>query len=595
MFLGLLLTCTVGMAQTPREDRVAENFLRNGERYLQAGNYAVALDFLEKAADRPFHRSTTLAIYLSGLSHYQLGNFREANRWFDELGEEHPGSRFLSEARYHQALMLMQSRSESRQLAGLEALVAICTNPADSLLKQDASEQIRNFLITQKDLDFCLEYQPVFPPTLRPLLTEALCHHFIEEGQVARARHIYQTFRQENDPSWFSPYVESRLEHAPPDYEVETESHLAVCLPIHLFDLPADSADELPLQQRIALEFYEGFELALQTYQPLARKKFYIKVLDSEGNNAQLYDRLDELEGFSPDLILGDIYNAQSQVIANWAERHQVAQVVPLSPSEALTHGRNQVFVAHPSAERHGKAMAEYAYLVQGMDKVVVWSDQQAGTELLAQAFITQFEELGGEVRYIPLDTVFSPAIRRKIQAEVQDMRVEPVDGVYIPLLNNEETAGLILSEIQARELKVKVMGSPHWYRRYEHIDREMKEVYGVMFTTGYMYDAQSAEYRNFFLEFLRQYQIPPSQYAVQGYDLGLYVLSALDSYQPARDGDLADFLRDLPTIPGLHQDFDFLGQQVNQFVNVGAFQDDGTIIKLNSRQEMTLDLLVEE
>ena len=115
------------------------------------------------------------------------------------------------------------------------------------------------------------------------------------------------------------------------------------------------------------------------------------------------------------------------------------------------------------------------------------------------------------------------------------------------------------------------------------------------MFTTGYMPERHGQRYDDFYWAYLQEFRFPPSVYSVQGYDIGMYVLGLLDAYEPAFHGSLSDFMRAHPPHQGLHQEINFLGQQVNQFVNIGTFQADGTVIKLNGRPTIELAPLADE
>ncbi|MEM9987230.1 MAG: hypothetical protein AAF804_19215, partial [Bacteroidota bacterium] len=467
----------------------------------------------------------------------------------------------MKDAAYHRALIHLYSSQFDTQQNGIEALLALLeTYPNDSLLNSDVQGHLEVYFQEKGDFRLLRDLAPQFPLTLRPLWVELACHQLTRAGNYRQARQLYQNYRRHQDPSWYSSYVEELLSQTLPPHEMATEAHLAICLPFKLDAMGPDSLGQLDPAQRLALEFYEGFELAMQAYRPLLNKRFHLKVIDSRQDELTLQNELENLDFFEPEMILGDIYNTQSALIANWAEDRAIPQLIPLSPSEDLVAGKQHVFLAHPSAERHGEAMAEYAYLVQGVDRVAIWTDHDASTQKLARSFHDAFLELGGQCQLIQLDSAFNPRLRKEIKTQLSSFRTDSIQGVYLPMLRNEETAGLILSEIQLQKLPLKVFASPAWYRRYERIDREMKEVYAVMFSTSYLHEPSHPEYRNFFLEYLRQYNLPPSQFAVQGYDLGLYVLNLLDAYQPARDGSLSDFIRQQPQFHGLHQDIDFLG-----------------------------------
>ena len=67
----------------------------------------------------------------------------------------------------------------------------------------------------------------------------------------------------------------------------------------------------------------------------------------------------------------------QSEVLGEWSESHWTPQIVPLSPAQSLVENKSQVFLAHPTAEDHGFAMAEYAWDTLQLNRVAIWTDQR--------------------------------------------------------------------------------------------------------------------------------------------------------------------------------------------------------------------------
>jgi len=590
----LLILPVYGQPEPEVEDNpVVQRMLDQGKRALDRGNYGRAIRYFEEAAEAPACKQSTAAIYFVGLSHFFAGNSADARQWFAHLMLAYPGSRYVPEAQYHIALIDLNSEHSPIRESGLFALLQLATN--DSLeVQHDAHTLLFQYLYEEASLLQVETYATRIPEPLLGEYVEVLCYHYIREGEPAQASRLLAQYESAN-PEWDNTYARSWVENYLAQASTDTIATLALVLPLHLAEGPPDSLKALPFRQRMPVEFYQGFKLAMRTYDPLARKHVYVKVFDSQKNDSVLTSILPEIADFNPDMVVGDVYSAQAAVLSEWTEQQRVPQLVPLSPRASLTEDKSHVFLAHPSADRHGEAMAEYAWRIAGLSKVAVWNDRHRGTRVLASGFQRVFEELGGEVIMLEADSLFDPKGRKAVILQVRDLREQAVDGVYLPMGNNEEVAGMILSEIQLQRLQVRVMGAPQWWQRYEHIDRDMKERYGLMFTTGYMPERKGQGYDDFFWEYMSAFQFPPSVYSVQGYDIGMYVLSLLDAYEPSFHGSLADFMRAHPPHQGLHQEIDFLGQQVNQFVNIGTFQADGTVIKLNGRPTLELTPNLEE
>ncbi|MEM1223413.1 MAG: hypothetical protein AAGH40_11670, partial [Verrucomicrobiota bacterium] len=139
------------------------------------------------------------------------------------------------------------------------------------------------------------------------------------------------------------------------------------------------------------------------------------------------------MNNFYPDLVLGSIFNTQSEVISRWAEQTGTPQIVPLSPSANLIDDKQFTFLATPEVQVHGRVMAEYARDSLGLEKVVVWTNQTKSTDLMAQAFTETFQQLGGMVFSIPIDPDYEVA-KDEIPDLVRALKFQEPDGVYIPI-----------------------------------------------------------------------------------------------------------------------------------------------------------------
>lgn len=568
-------------------DPVAAQLLGQGKAYLEMGNYPLALEAFEAAAARPFHRASTAAYYLTALTYFRAGLHDEAYRLFSGFVAAYPASHYATEAVFHRARLVLSQRRAEASPAAVRDLLVIYDSTVQAGLRADIEGVLQQYLFFVAEER---ELEPLWaaaPDRADRLFMEAWAYRRLRAGRKGQAERAYARYLREGGvPSAFLERLfslEQTVKYVEPGL-----SRIALMLPLFLTGQPVDSLAEVPARHRPALEFYEGFMIAIETQAPLREKRVFVEVFDTWRDSARLAQQLAQLDARQPDIVVGEIYNDRSAQLAEWAERTGTPQLVPLSPAGSLAEGRSYVFLAHPTAAGHGQAMATYARDSLRLRRVALWTDGRAGTERLAEAFAATFDTLGGEILRLAVDSVYDDSTRYQIYSLVRSLRFQDVDGVYIPILDNQEVAGLILSQMRVMDLDVAVMGGPHWWHRYDNIDRDLKNSYQLLFSTGYMMDRNDPERANFEQQYLRTYHLPPSNYAVQGYDIAMYLLHVLDSYDYREGWSLASYLRMHPVFRGIHINFDFGEGQINRFVNIGAYRD-GDIIKVNGGERLSL------
>lgn len=568
----------------PAEDPTAAELVSRGKAFLEARQYYDALLAFESAAQRPFNQTTTAAIYLSGLTCFRVADYRKAEKYFEQLLDEYPYTRYYDETRYHVGMIYLRQQNTRKNRVAINSLLDIASNTRDMMLKKDALDRVRHFLFYEASFRFVEETYEYGSEIFRPLFLEALCYHLVEDNRREEALNIYNNFQYQYSDSLNSVFLKQLFGKEEMVRYIDADIiRMAVFMPVFLQDYTRDSLGLIPQKSRLALDFYEGLEMALEETREITGKNIYVRIFDTRRDSFTTREQLRELEELQPDLIIGGIYNTQSRVIAKWAENHRTPQLIPLSPTDDLVRDKSQVFLVHPSASRHGEVMATYAWDSLRLNRVAVWTDQRKGTEILAGAFTQTFDTLGGEVIRLEVDSILTDSAKKDIISLVKSLRFQRVDGVYIPIISNQEIAGLILSQISAMNIPVKVMGSPHWWQRYENIDRELKESYELLFSTSFMVDKTVPAYRQFYNAYLQRYQMTPTENNIQGYDLGKYLGEMLSGFDYRNGQSLASYIRNYPTYHGIHIDIDFQEKQSNQFVNIGGFKNN-SVIKVNQR-----------
>lgn len=586
--LWLLSGCGLfrsGSGSSVKIDQEAEQLLEQGKQLMEADRYVDAMDAFSEAADRTWHRSTTYSIYMTGLAAHYANYDDVARSRFNKLVEDYPRSRYVVDAKYHLALGRMNNRSLRDKMGGAFEMLTLIETTGNDVIRQDGIQQLRQFLFEADDLGET-EFNNLITtadPEYKVMVLEAWLYRKAGEGQYQAARdHYAEWVADGNEKSDFLTDLFSQIEETNTAVTFEPNIiRLAISLPYFWDNQRAIYNQEIPRGGLTSLEFYEGFKLAVEQYSDSTGKQVFLRIFDSKRDTQQVKTFLEQMETFRPTMIVGDYYNKESDIIAAWADSNKVPQIIPYSPTSSLVQDRNFTFLAHPAVVTHGARLAEYAWYNQGLTRVAVFNDGGSSTNDLANGFASAFIELGGIVDTFRVSSDYEIAVE-----QIPDQIRKIVDdgtgvGVYIPLMGNEEAAGLIINLLRQRNKQVTIMGSPHFRTRYNTLSRDIKEYYQVLFTTSHLHDPADPLYADLYREYLRQFSFPPSENVIQGYDLGRYLLSVLETYDPTMGVSLDNYLRIADEFDGLHIDYRFDSQQSNQDVNIGQYTPEG-IIRVN-------------
>jgi ABC-type branched-subunit amino acid transport system substrate-binding protein/tetratricopeptide (TPR) repeat protein len=583
LFLLLLSfsSCEIFRQAALSRDIQAETYLAQGKTALRSGRYTEALDAFEMARQRQFNQSTTASIYLSGLSAYYLDYNEIAQIRFQTIIEDYPQSRYVEESRYHLALVHLRSRTLRVRLKGMKALLQLGGNANDRTIGKDAYAALQEYLFFRgEDEDVEAFYKEVGTKD-KKMVMEGLVYRKIQNGVPEIGRRIYLEYLEEKgDSSRFLNTYFPETGSKPANNWFEPDiMRVAVFMPFFLNQPALAYLKEIPAKSRRSLDFYQGFRMAIEAHVGNAEKKIHLKIFDTRQDTNLVKSQLQQLDRLQPHVIIGEIYSPQTLQISAWAEAHKTIQVIPFSASSALVENKAFTFLAHPSAQTHGARLAEYAFEELGVRTVAVFTDNGIGAQQLMAGYCQTFLDLGGTVDTLAFSRDYGELGKDQIPDLVDRVNTE---AVYIAVTGNEEAASLILNLLK-REGKddMVIMGSPHFYSRYNTLGREIKESMGLIFTSSFLPDLKSVDYQQFVVDYRNRFRLPPSEEALQGYDLGLFLVEKVDKYNPELPIPLNTYFRIAPEHHALHVDFHFDQQQSNQRVNIGQFAEDG-INKLN-------------
>ena len=580
LLLLLLLVGGLGVYAQPtgdaKPDEKSRELVSLGKKYYKNAAWVDAAVTFELVTQRPYNELTSYAWYMVGLSYFNKGDKEKAEVNFSKLIKEFPQSKYVEEAQYHRAILLLDSPHRNDRERGLDQLFTILDRSTNRDLKVDTENTIRFYLFNKFDLEFLTLYKVFVKEQYRLMFTEAICRQLDLRGDGSRiAAEIKELQSKGGSPSAYLNGLTAKYASG----KVMSSSRLNIAIFLTFHSEGADSASVVPSKGLNAVEMYEGMLVALDSIAPTLNKEINVRVFDTRGDTVRVRQQLDSLVRFGPDIIIGDIRTSIATQISNWAEKRKVVHIIPRNPLNELITAKKYTFLAHPSLATHGRAMAEHMVKQGNVKSVVVFNDKTFYSEKMSQAFLEGAKAAGATAQ----EKVISKEpgrVKSEASIEAKNIKTAGIQGVYVPI-SNEESAGMIISYLNYHSATPALAGGPDW-EAFNVIDGELKSSFGLKYSTLYYEKNDSVAFDRFAEAYAERYEMDPTMNAVMGYDIMAWILEVGRGMNTTNDPATA--IHKAQPYQGIHQDFYFGDKQDNQRLNIVQF-DHGRIHKVNAER----------
>ncbi|MFN0050018.1 MAG: outer membrane protein assembly factor BamD [Cytophagales bacterium] len=310
---------------------------------------------------------------------------------------------------------------------------------------------------------------------------------------------------------------------------------------------------ELSAKNRFVYELNAGITLAQDSLAKMG-VKINIHPFDTGKDTTGVLNFVSLRESACFDMVIGPLYSNQQKIINEYSVKHAVPVVNPLSNSFGLAASNPNYFLFQPSAETQGTVAAEFAYknFTRKPTAIVVFGIG-ANDSLIAKAYKSQFEKLGGKVlKYkmlgksnsgffasffskIPIDSVGhifvssnESALAANVFTTLEGLLIDKAASYKETLINNMLDGE---QKIERRLLvnDVPVFTSSKWLE-FESISYEQFIMHNTHFIQN-EYTQSDTISANFESRYFETYQIPASIYAKQGYSMILNFGIFLNAY----------------------------------------------------------------
>lgn len=569
--LSFLLLPQLLLAQV-KKDKKSEEYFAKGVKLFTEQNYPQAYKQFILIQERPFNRVYTAGIYMTALTLFNNEEYDLSLSKFQQLLNQYPQSAYTDEASYHKALIMLK-KTDSR-IGGLYLLNKLMEEAGNEELKSDARKAFQAFLYDETDPKFLKEYYEFIGKDHmnRALVLEAYCYKLYKDKNWDEINKLIQEYKSQNGE------ITDRLKHwdtAPlKEKKKNNKIRIAAILPFQA----TKSVTQLNVLSNWAVELLEGMQLSVLLNQEPMPVDIIVRAYDSKNEVKTIESLLtNEIKEFKPDIIIGDVKNDPTRVLAQYAEQNKIIQFIPISPVEGLVEGKKYVYLLNSSMKTQMTGLAKYATDKLTYKKFMLVGDHTPLSDAQMPLFESVLKEKGlkATVKNTPSNLEKDKWYFKTLAGELLEKNY---DALFIAS-NNETIVNSFLMALKSKNCQLTVFGSTDW-GRFKTVDSKLLSQYNASFSDGYYIQNDTAQFSRFSKQYSETFKQLPSRYACLGYDIMSYVISLKPGI--SANTSLYELIEKATPYKGLIQNYYFAKAQDNQSLQLLQYRN-GKIEKIKT------------
>ena len=549
-------------AQIKSADESLEVEFKLGLNLYNSYQYDEALNVFERITEhRDLNRKTTAALLMKGKCLLNLNEYDKSVQTLTALIENYPESKYIDEARITKAAVLLSKKNASNAFA---ELIAIIQNSVDSDYISKAKSLAEKIALTYLNAEGLNKFLSGFTGIkTSPLLMLLQARLYLKQNDQKAAEEILLKIIKDfpNSEEYFTALTLHQ------DYQNKYEKPgsviIGVLLPLSGNKLSSEAASA-------AFDILEGIKFAVSEYNRGRNEKIGLLLRDSKLEKEVIAKIKSEFENISSiKAIIGPLFSSEVRDAITEFRNTNIPIISPTATDDDLTFINNNFFQANPSFSFRGKIMAQYIYFVENKRKMGILNAIEGYSPVLAAAFASEFEKLGGEI-----------VIRQTYQSNTFNLN-EPVsriaafagklDGLSIPL-SDKSNVTAILSQLVQHNLDLPLYGNQDWFlaKGYETSTALSNK---LTFTSDYFIPYSDENFSEFNKTFYARTKKDASRNVLYGYDAAKYVLSIFDGKTIGRE-DVTAIIESGFITTGFHNNIAIDSARINKYLNIVRYRD---------------------
>ncbi|GAB2780737.1 ABC-type branched-subunit amino acid transport system substrate-binding protein/TolA-binding protein [Hymenobacter luteus] len=490
---------------------------RNGKTLLDQTRYELALQELQPitAPGSQFQRAPEAA-YLYAVAASRAKKWAEAEQMLNLLRTEYSRWPNLPEAFFLQGQVSFEQGDFDNALRVLSQL------PPDQLT-------------TERE-----NMKAVYLPRVKDKATfQTLLKAYPQDAALARAYADklanggwYTEADKPQLDQLIAQFTLDRTRYTPrPRAQKKSTYNIGVLLPFE-FD---DPSWETRRKNQFVTDLYAGMRLAQDSLQREGRP-VQLFAYDTGADTLQLKQVLTLPELAGMDMLIGPVYKSGSKILARYAQQKQIVVVNPLSQDGDLVLDNPWHYLFEPSTATQARLAAQFAFTrLGGARTAVVLYEDSKDEAAFGQAYKQAYEALGGRVLQL-----------RRINSDVEESLASGFAGVdlktvgHLVVASDAKKAGpYTLGVLKAQDARTPLITYASWLEN-NRIGLGQLDARDVYFVHPKFVDRTSPGARRVRQLYTQRQNLPPSVFALSGFELLYYFASQLHQHGPAFQQPLA-------------------------------------------------------
>ncbi|HSD64310.1 MAG TPA: penicillin-binding protein activator [Ignavibacteriaceae bacterium] len=528
----------------------------------QSGEYDHALSVFKKISiELPYNQKTTAAYIFVGKTYLQMNDLSSATQYLQDFLEQYPESEYKVEAQLSLVKVFYLRKDYEKAFENVLDLVASSNQSEYKKYSSSLGEKIAvNYIELNQLKNY---YDNPSLSSLKPYLLLLIGEKEQSENNFSDAS---KTFKElinkypDSDPADKAEKLISKIGNK--NKEAASENLLAVLLPLH----------NIANGEKIASagEILEGIKYAISEYNQENETQVGLVIRDTGNDSTTISQISDEISSLpSIKAIIGPIFSNEVRYTLEDFKYSGIPVISPTATDNDLTKLSEYFFQANPSFSMRGKVIAQYAYYVAGKRNMAVMSAQQGYSVLLADAFINEFKNIGGNIIVNSKYNDGSYDLNQSLSAIASN--TDNLDGIYLPL-SNKMNAAPLLSQMVQQQINIPLFGNQDWFfaKGFETSSELSNQ---LSFTSDFFLDYNDSSFISFSKDFVQKTGFDINRNVLYGYDTAIYLLNLISNGADSRSS-LINVMESGIEVKGYHNFIAFGKEHINKFLNIIRYKD---------------------
>jgi len=337
-----------------------------------------------------------------------------------------------------------------------------------------------------------------------------------------------------------------------------TEANISLLLPFNVNQQKVHTGKKAEIEKSaMAIDFYQGFKMGLDSAAASTGLDFRLKVLDTKDNAVQISNLIKGGQLNGSDLIVGPVFPDGIKFITNYSIANHLPVISPLAASHPDEFNNPNLISVVNNIELHAQKIGDYirrAYNSQNTIVVLI-NPKKSTDEVMAVPLRKYFQEGKGiAYKFQEYSSVYT--METKLLADKQ----------YVVLMSTADRQFVVatldkLAKMKTKGLQVSLFGHPNWIK--QNYNTAKLQLLNTRITSSYYINYKSSEVIRFVKAYRKLNSFEPGEYAFKGFDIGLYFGTVFSRYG-------YNYLKYLPAekYTGLHNSFSFIKEERLGYIN---------------------------